>query len=150
MCYSIPYNTWWKIAHCAILLSLFVPRKTWLSSLFLFQWVLRIMSSSTPVVIVVAVVSFPLPFFFYNAYFPVVDSHLIVLRQVQPNPTHLFFPWRAPHHSANSSLVWFFPLSKCITVSPNSQLPITLNFLIIFTTCHTHQQAGIATSGTWY
>lgn len=64
-------------------------------------------------------------FFFYNAYFPVVDSHPIVLRQVQPNPTHLFFPWRAPHHSANSSLVWFFPLSKCITVSPNSQLPIT-------------------------
>ena len=146
MSYSIPCNNLWTAAHCAISSSLFVPRKTWLSPLFPFQWVLRIMSSSTHVVIIVVVVFYPLPVFVFPhiVYFSVVNSHLILLKQLQPNPIHLFSPWGVPHHSANYSLVWFLLLSKYIIVPPNLQLPTTSNFLIIFTRCYLHQQARIA------
>lgn len=128
------------------------PRKTWLPPWFLFEWVLGIISSLSLVVIVVLSLPLTGPFFFLTLHvflWFVPISH--PSNNSGPNQhIYVFFPWRAPGHSAECSLVWFLPPSKCITVPPRSQLPITPNFLIIFTRCQTHQQAGISTSGTWH
>lgn len=59
--------------------------------------------------------------------------------------TDSFPPWRLPCHSAECSLAWLLPLSKC-----NSQPPSSPHLLIVFTRHQTHRQAGVPIVGTWH